>query len=122
MQMAARTTRRPTEFKNVEFALDAFRRAGLDDDDAVVATRVFGNFTRAFSALEASLQALPDEERTMDELAWAVEYRHLSADDYPNISRVADKLRPVGDPRLFFEGVEMLLEAIALQVAERSAT
>ena len=58
----------------------------------------------------------------MDELAWAVEYRHLPADDYPNISRVADKLRPVGDPRLFFEGVEMLLEAIALQVAERSAT
>ena len=47
LQMAARTTRRPTEFKNVEFALDAFRRAGLDDESAVVATRVFGNFTAA---------------------------------------------------------------------------
>ena len=31
MQMAARTTRRPTEFHNVEFALDAMRRAGLDE-------------------------------------------------------------------------------------------
>ncbi|GAA2130387.1 TetR/AcrR family transcriptional regulator [Nocardioides bigeumensis] len=119
MQMAARTTRRPTEFKNVEFALDAFRRAGLEDDEAVVATRVFGNFTRAVSALEASLQVLPDEERTMDELAWAVEYRHLSADDYPNIHRVADKLRPVGDPRLFFDGVEMLLESVEARIAAK---
>lgn len=117
MQMAARTTRRPTEFKNVEFALDAFRRAGLDDDEAVVATRVFGNFTRAVSSLEASLQALPDGERTMDELAWTVEYRQLPAEDYPNISRVADKLLTIGDPRVFTQGVEMLLDAIVAQAA-----
>lgn len=117
MQMAARTTRRPTEFKNVEFALDAFRRAGLDDDQAVVATRIFGNFCRSVSALEASLQALPARERTMDELAWAVEYRQLPADDYPNISRVSEKLRPLGDPLLFFEGVEMLIQAIGQQAA-----
>ena len=116
LQMAARTTRRPTEFKNVEFALDAFRRAGLDDESAVVATRVFGNFTRAVSALEASLQALPEKTRTMDELSWTVEYRQLSPEEFPNIARTSDKLLGLGDPRLFFHGVEMLIESVAARV------
>jgi AcrR family transcriptional regulator len=120
LQMAARTTRRPTEFKNVEFALDAFRRAGLDDEEAVIATRVFGNFTRAVSALEASLQALPEKTRTMDELAWTVEYRQLSAEEFPNLARAADKLLTLGDPRIFSHGVEMLIESIALQAAKKA--
>jgi AcrR family transcriptional regulator len=120
LQMAARTTRRPTEFKNVEFALDAFRRAGLDDESAVLATRVFGNFTRAVSALEASLQALPEQTRTMDELAWTVEYRQLSPEEYPNLARVADKLLSVGDPRILPQGVEMLIESIAMQGAAQA--
>lgn len=119
-QMAARTTRRPTEFHNVEFALDALRRAGLSDDEAVVATRVFGNFVRAVSALEASLQTLPEETRMMDELAWTVEYRQLSADEYPNIARLSDKLLPLGDPGLFTHGLEMMLDAIAARVGDRN--
>lgn len=120
-QMAARTTRRPTEFKNVEFALDAMRRAGLDDDDAVVTTRIYGNFVRAVSALEASLHALPDDARAMDEMAWHVEYRQLSEEDFPNISRVSDKLLSLGDPRLFAQGIEMLLDAIEAKAQEQRA-
>ncbi|WP_236795542.1 TetR/AcrR family transcriptional regulator [Amycolatopsis sp. GM8] len=121
MQMAARTTRRPTEFHNVEFALDALRRAGLDDDEAVVTTRVFGNFVRAASALEASLQVLPEQTRMMDELAWTVEYRRLPAEEYPNIARLADKLLPLGDPRLFTHAVEMLLDAIAARAEAKQS-
>lgn len=114
-QMAMRTTRRPTEFSNVEFVLDAMRRAGLDDDEAVVAARVFGNYTRAVSALEASLQALPEETRSMDELAWEVEYRNLPEGEFPTIADLSDKLLSLGDPRLFTEGVDMLLDAIELR-------
>lgn len=120
-QMAARTTRRPTEFKNVEFALDAMRRAGLDDETAVVMTRIHGNFVRAVSALEASLQTLPDATRTMDEMAWQVEYRQLSTEDFPNIARVSDKLLGLGDPRLFSLGVELLLDAIEARALEQRA-
>lgn len=122
LQMAARTTRRPREFKNVEFALDALRRAGLDDDTAVVASRIFGNFVRSVSALEASLNALPEEIRTMDELSWKVEYRQLPADEFPNIARVSDKLLSLGDPHLFYDGVEVLLEAIAAQATSPTIT
>jgi AcrR family transcriptional regulator len=122
LQMAARTTRRPTEFKNVEFALDAFRRAGLDDEAAVVATRVFGNFTRAVSALEASLHALPEKTRTMDELSWTVEYRQLSAEEFPNIARTSDKLLSIGDPGLFGQGVEMLIESVAARLEAEGRT
>jgi AcrR family transcriptional regulator len=120
-QMAARTTRRPTEFHNVEFALDAMRRAGLDDEDAALCVRVFGNHVRAVSAMEASLRTLDDEARTMDELAWTVEYRQLSAEEFPNISRVADKLLTVGDPRLFSQGIEMFLDSIELRAKKAKA-
>jgi AcrR family transcriptional regulator len=114
-QMAMRTTRRPTEFSNVEFSLDAMRRAGLDDDEAVIAARVFGNFVRAVSALEASLHALPEETRAMDELAWGLEYRNLPDEEFPTIARLSDKLLSLGDPRLFSEGLEMFLDSIELR-------
>ncbi len=114
-QMAIRTTRRPTEFGNVEFALAALRRTGLDDDEVVAMIRVFGNFVRATSAIEAAIRALPDEARTMDELAWQVEYRQLPEGQFPNIASLSDKLLPVGDPRIFEEGLELMLDAIEMR-------
>jgi AcrR family transcriptional regulator len=119
LHMAARTTRRPTEFANVELALDALRRAGLDDDEAVICTRVLGNFLRSLSSIQAALQALPPQTRTADELAWHADYRHLSAEEYPNIARLGDKLTGIGDPRVFDEGLEMILDSIEAR-AERS--
>ena len=121
-QMAVRTTRRPTEFRNVEFALDALHRAGLDDAAAATTLRVFGNFVRSASALEAAVRALPDSQRTTDELAWAIEYRQLPAEEFPNISRIADDLMTVGDPQIFDEALEMMLDAIQLRVERQQGT
>ncbi len=117
-QMAIRTTRRPTEFHNVEFALDALRRAGLSDESAVTMIRVFGNFVRSTSAMEAAIRALPDQVRKLDELSWQVEYRQLDPEEYPNIAHLSDRLLFIGDPRVFEEGVELILDAIEVRARE----
>ncbi|WP_113701656.1 TetR/AcrR family transcriptional regulator [Nonomuraea lactucae] len=121
-QMAARTTRRPMEFANVEFALDALLRAGLSPDEAVLHLRAFGNVVRSLSSMEASLLALDAETRKRDELAWEVEYRQLPAEEYPHIASLAGQLTGVGDPRIFDLAIELILDAIELHVSRRPVT
>lgn len=120
-EMVMRTTRRPVEFANVEFTLDALRRAGLDDDDVVLVQRAFGNFVRSVASLEAATLALEPEVRRRDELAWQVEYRQLDPDTYPTIAALADRLPSLGAPAAFDVGLEMMLDAVELRVAKSRA-
>lgn len=121
LQMASRTTRRPAEFSNVEFALDALARAGLPPEEAATCMRVFGNVIRSLSSMESALHALDDETRRGDELAWQVEYRTLTAEDYPRIASLSDHLTDIGDPHVFDRAVEMFLDAIEVRVARLSS-
>lgn len=122
LQMAMRTTRRPTEFGNVEFALDAMRRGGIDDDEAVVLMRAFGNFVRSTASAEAAYAALDPEIRLRDEASWQVEYRQLDPAQYPSIARVSEHLLAIGDPVGFDRALELMLEAIRAHApAEASA-
>jgi AcrR family transcriptional regulator len=118
VQMAARTTRRPTEFANVEFALDALLRAGLDEDGAAMYLRVFGNVIRSLASMEAGLSALDPETRDGDTLAWQLEYRRLPADQYPRLASMRGQLRDVGDPEVFDAAVDLLLDAIEARVRD----
>ncbi|WP_218041318.1 TetR/AcrR family transcriptional regulator [Acrocarpospora macrocephala] len=118
-QMVMRTTRRPVEFSNVEFTLDAVRRAGVDDDEVALVQRALGNFVRAVASLEAAVHALDPEVRRRDELAWQVEYRQLDPDSYPTIAHYAERLPSLGGPGAFDIGLEMMLDAIEVR-AERS--
>ena len=117
-EMVMRTTRRQSEYSNVEFTLDALRRAGLDGEEAVVVQRAYGNFVRAVASLEAAFQALEPEVRRKDELAWQVEYRQLDPEKYPTIADLADLLPSVGSPVAFDTGLEMMLDAIELRAAK----
>lgn len=117
LEMAMRTTRRPTEFRNVEFALDALRRGGVPDDEAVVLMRALGDFIRSAASAEAAYRALDPEVRTRDEVAWQVEYRQLDPETYPNLTRSADRLLNLGDPIGFDTALELMLEAIAARAA-----
>lgn len=120
-QMAARTTRRPTEFANVEFALDCLHRAGLDDEEAVMYVRVLGNVIRSLSAMEAGLQALDPETRDRDGLAWELEYRRLPAETYPHIAALTVPLAAIGDPTVFDHALDMLLDSVEARVREKTA-
>lgn len=121
-QMAARTTRRPREFANVDFILGALLRAGLSPETAASCARAYGNMTRAMCGMEASLQGLPEATRIADETSWQVEYRQLSADDYPNIAAVGDDLASIGDPRIFSVAIELMLDGIEAVVAREAST
>lgn len=113
MQMAARTTRRPTEFSTVEFSLDALQRGGFDPSEAALYSRAMGNLIRATSSIEAALSALPTETRTADELSWQVDYRQLDPERFPNIAHVGADLPGIGDPRAWETALELMLESIA---------
>lgn len=112
-EMAMRTTRRPTEFHNVEFCLDAMRRGGIPDDEAVVLFRAYGNFIRSIASAEAAYRDMDESVRQRDEIAWQWEYRQLDTEEYPNITRVADQLRNLGDPIGFETALELMLAGIA---------
>lgn len=120
LEMAARTTRRPTEFANVEFALHALERAGLEGDDATMYLRVFGNVVRSLSSMEAGLLALDPETRDRDALAWELEYRRIPADTYPKIAAYADRLNGIGDPRVFDAAIELFLDALESRLASKA--
>ncbi|MFF0447918.1 TetR/AcrR family transcriptional regulator [Streptomyces sp. NPDC004609] len=121
LQMAARTTRRPTEFANVEFALDALLRAGLAKDQAAMFLRVYGNVVRSLSSMEAGFQALEPEARDRDALAWQLEYRRLAPEEYPRIASMSDHLTGIGDPRVFDFVVELFLDAVESHAAANRA-
>lgn len=121
LEMAARTTRRPTEFGNVEFTLDALQRAGLEGREATLYLRVFGNVIRSLASMEAGLLALDPPTRDRDELAWQLEYRRLPAQTYPRIAGLADNLASIGDPRVFDEAIELFLDALDARVARKAA-
>ncbi|MBU2668148.1 TetR/AcrR family transcriptional regulator [Actinoplanes bogorensis] len=120
-QMAARTTRRPTEFANVELALDALLRAGLPPTEAVLYLRVFGNFVRSLSSIEAAVTALPATLRRADEMAWRTSYAEVDPEQYPRIAQVAEHLHGIGDPTVYEEGIELLLDAIEQRARQLSS-
>lgn len=120
-QMAARTTRRPTEFANVEFGASALLRAGLTPASAAICMRAFGNYVRSAAAIEASLLTLDEPTRQADNLAWEVEYRQLDPERYPAIHELDGHLTSLGDPNAFWTGVELILDGIALRAERESA-
>lgn len=120
-QMAARTTRRPAEFSNVEFAAQALLRAGLNPASVAITLRAFGNYVRSAASIQAALHTLSDEARRADDLAWEVEYRELDPEQYPSIAALGGNLRALGDPAAFWAGIELLLDGIALRAEQESA-
>ncbi|WP_246257264.1 TetR/AcrR family transcriptional regulator [Amycolatopsis anabasis] len=112
-QLAARTARRPHEFRAVEHILSCLRRAGFDEEAAARHYRAFGDFVLAHSSLDAALAALEPRVREADLAAWDGQYRRLSAQDYPNIAAVARYLPELDDPGNFTFALDLMIEAIA---------
>lgn len=111
-EMSVRSTHRKAEFGNVEFALDALRRAGLSPDDAVLYVRVIGNYVRAMSSFEAAVTCLDPELRAKDRMQMQVGSMALDPEQFPNLVQAAPALLAFDDPRVFDAGLEAILDAI----------
>src|SRR5690606_9967558 len=81
--MAARTTRRPREFHNMEYTVRALRDAGFEPEEALRYQRVFGNYVRALASIEAAAHALPESVQREDELSWRMQFERLDPADFP---------------------------------------
>lgn len=116
-----RTARRENEFREVDQVISCMLRAGFDDADAAHYYRVFSDFVLAYAAQDAALAALDPETRAADLRAWQVDYRMLSADDYPHIARVASVLPSLDDPANFERALGMMIDALKLRARQARA-
>lgn len=111
-QMAARTTRLHREFVNMEFILRALLDAGFDHEDALRYERVFGNYVRSLSSIEAAARALPEEVQREDELAWRLQFEQLDPAEFPATTGIGRPPLRIGDPDTFDVGLELLLDGL----------
>lgn len=111
-QMAPRSTSRAVEIANTEYALSALGRAGLDDAQAVLFLRLFGNYVRAMSSLEAAVGALDPELRAKDRVDWQMAMERLDPETHPSLARVGGRMLAYDDPRVFDLGLEAMFAEI----------
>jgi len=100
-------TRYPNELRITEVMLDAFDRAGMAPEDAVLAYHVFIEYTVGSAALDAPL-AVSAQLRRETYRRWRADYAQLPSDDYPAIRAHAAHLYPSSDT-VFRTGLEALL-------------
>lgn len=106
-------TRYPNELRITEVMLDAFERAQMDRDDAVMAYHVFIEFTVGSAALDAPL-SLSTQERRETYKRWRSDYAKLPVSEYPAIRRHSSALYPSSD-RVFETGLTALIAQIMPQ-------
>lgn len=118
-QMSVRSTHRPIEFTNLELTLDALDRAGLTPDEAVLYTRLLGNYIRSMSSFEAAVTCLEPELRAKDRMQMQFGAQALAPEEFPHLVSAAGSLLPLDDPRVFNLGLEAILDAIDALGADR---
>lgn len=118
-EMALRSTHRKNEFANLEFTLAALERAGLSPEEAVVQTRLIGNYVRAMASYEASIGDLDAGLRAKDRVQMQVDALSLDPTEFPHLSAAATSLLALDDPRIFGIGLESIIDRIERLGQER---
>jgi AcrR family transcriptional regulator len=110
------TTHGPGELAAIELMLDAFREAGLEDDEIVrhYALLASHSLSGAAGMARARAEATDDEDYQLG--AWLDEPLIVDPRKYPMIARYGAELNDLRDVDLLMRGVEMIIDS-----ARRSA-
>lgn len=103
-------TRHRNELRITEVMLEAFLRAGLSEDDAVIGYHVLIEYTLGSALLDAPLAA-QGSARTQTYRQWRSDYAALAPADYPASVRVAKQLYPPSD-QVFQVGLRTLIDGL----------
>ncbi|OQS12446.1 TetR family transcriptional regulator [Nocardia donostiensis] len=113
--VSGRTARRASEFDGAEIVLGALLRAGLQGREAASCYRALVEVALAYSSMEATLMALPEEAMAGDREAWSREYLALPPARYPSIAAVAPYLAEVDQEDQFDVALDLFLDAIEIR-------
>ncbi len=111
------TTNGGGELAGVERILANFRRAGLSPADTVRFYGVFANHVLATSAAAANLVLLAPE-RADATTAWLGDVGSVDASTYPTVASLRIELAVLRDEDIFYEGVDVILDAAAARAQE----
>lgn len=100
-------TRYPNELRITEVLLDAFERAAMPRETAVLAYHVLIEYTVGSAALDAPLSTSAQERRETYK-RWRADYAKLPADEYPAIRAHSSALYPSSD-KVFETGLTALI-------------
>lgn len=106
------TTHGPGELAAIELMLDAFRTAGLPDDEVVRHYALLASHSLSGAAGIARARGA-DVLRSddLDEGSWLDEPLVVDSRRYPMIARLGDRLNGLRDMDLVLSGVEMIIES-----------
>lgn len=110
-----RTTRRPAEMRIVEHILTAFAEAGCDPEQSALLHRVYGDFTLAWSGMDAAFATLDPAAQAGDEAAWTREYVAADPSRYPSIARSSAHMATMTGERVFRAALEVLLDGLGVR-------
>jgi hypothetical protein len=118
--IGSRTTRRAGEIAIVDDLLGTMKSVGLKGAEAVLCYRTYVDFLLAYAATRAQYLLLTEDVRRADDEAWANVYGALSDEDYPHVNELAEHLAAVEDDDVLVNGLQMLIDGIALRTARSS--
>ncbi|WP_262008565.1 TetR/AcrR family transcriptional regulator C-terminal domain-containing protein [Streptomyces sp. FIT100] len=111
-----RTTRRPAEMRIVEHILTAFAEAGCDPGQSALLHRVYGDFTLAWSGMDAAFATLDPAAQAGDEAAWTREYAAADPARHPSIARSSAHMATMTGERVFRAALEVLLDGLEVRI------
>ncbi|MFD4585758.1 TetR/AcrR family transcriptional regulator C-terminal domain-containing protein [Streptomyces sp. NPDC058434] len=117
-----RTTRRPAEMRIVEHILTALADAGCDPAQSALLHRVYGDFTLAWSGMDAAFATLDPAAQAGDEAAWNREYVAADPARYPSIARSSAHMATMTGERVFRAALEVLLDGLGARIGRGGGT
>lgn len=115
------TTHGPGELATIELMLDAFREAGLSDEEIVHHYALLASHSLSGAAGIARARADSSADDDIAQRAWLDEPLVVDPRKYPMIAQYGGHLADLRDLDLLMRGVEMIIDSAKRSAAARSA-